>query len=286
MTENTLLNDLKTQIAEKKAIIFVGTGISISATNNNSVAGWQGLLKHGVNHCKQLNQNLSSGWKDRVLGEIESSYMPELLSAAEKIETELKDLGEYDRWLKETVGQLKVLDPSTISAIKELESPIITTNYDNLLEQVIGVREITWQDKNKVASFFQEKDNGIFHLHGHWDHPESIILGIRAYQNIINDDMTQLFMRALQLGKSLVFIGFGAGLEDPNFESFLKHGRTTLFKAEHRHYRLVKSDQVANARSQHPTGSKVYVLSYGDSYSDLAPFLQGLKPNPNPTLAH
>ncbi|MBI4854885.1 MAG: SIR2 family protein [Acidobacteria bacterium] len=285
MPNDILINDLKKTIAEKKAIIFVGTGVSISATNNADVASWQGLLKHGAERCEQLNQNLPSGWKGRVLDGIKSSYMRELLAAAEQIEGELKDLGEYDRWLKETVGGLKALNKSTINAIKDLDLPIITTNYDNLLEEVTGLREITWKDERKIAPFFQGEELGIFHLHGHWDHPESVILGIKTYQNILNNDITQLFMRALQLGKSLLFIGFGAGLEDPNFKQFLEHGRTTLFSAQHRHFRLAKSDQVADTQSQH-AGSKVYVLPYGAKYPDLVPFLQGLKPNPNPQLAH
>lgn len=275
MPDQLLIKDLKERIANKQAIIFVGTGVSISSTNNNPIASWQGLLRDGVERCQQLIPDLPNRWKERVLEDIESTDTLDLLSAAEKIETKLRETGNYTRWLRETVGKLTVANPSIISAIKELGLPIITTNYDHLLEEIIGLREMTWKDRQNIARFFQGDEKKIFHLHGHWEHEDSVILGIRNYQNIINDNMTQLFINALQLGKSLIFIGFGAGVEDPNFKKFLDYGKTTLFQTEHHHYRLAKQDQVESARKQH-LNSKVHVLSYGTNYSDLAPFLQSL----------
>jgi hypothetical protein len=42
------VDDLRQEIADGQVIAIVGAGVSIGATNNNPVASWVGLLRHGV----------------------------------------------------------------------------------------------------------------------------------------------------------------------------------------------------------------------------------------------
>ena len=276
---NPLVNNLKEQISRKKVFLFIGTGVSISASGNTPVASWKGLLKNGAELCSNLCNDLPNRWKERVLEDIESSDIIDLLSAAEKIQIKLKSLGgQYSRWLRETVGQLQIVDPNILNAIKALDLPIITTNYDDLLEKALGLREITWMDERKIDRFFQGEEKGIFHLHGHWDHPESVILGIRDYQNILNAHIAQSFMQSLRLGGTLLFIGYGAGLQDPNFKAFLDYGTTTLHLSESQHYRLIKEDELSSFATHHPNGSGIFPIVYGSSHNDLVPFLRSLNP--------
>jgi hypothetical protein len=44
---STLLTDLQDQIAKGQAMVVVGAGVSIGATNGKPCASWQGLLQHG-----------------------------------------------------------------------------------------------------------------------------------------------------------------------------------------------------------------------------------------------
>lgn len=283
------LDDLKKQIANKKAILFIGTGVSISASNNSPIADWKGLLRNGVDRCVDLCRPLPPDWKARMLVTLAPDFsdMVELLSTAEQIYTRLTALGagQYSRWLRETIGQLSLpnLDdpPEIMKAIKALNLPIITTNYDDLLEQGLGLRTIAWTDSSEVDRFLRGDEKGIFHLHGHWRTPNSIILGIRNYQNITNFPLVQSFMQALRLDRNLVFIGFGAGLQDPNFKAFLDFGSSVLSQSESRHYRFIKEDELASFHTLHPNGSGIFPISYGSSYTDLPHFIRSLNAIPN-----
>jgi hypothetical protein len=53
---------------------------------------------------KLLTKPLPNGWRERVLAEIHSSDLDDLLSAAEKVSRKLRRSGEYGRWLRETAG--------------------------------------------------------------------------------------------------------------------------------------------------------------------------------------
>jgi hypothetical protein len=138
-----LLDDLKLQIKNKKAVLFIGTGVLTSAScghTNYVTADWIGLLRDGIDPCVSICHNLSNIWKGRMLAAIDSLDMLDLLATAERIETRLKALGgQYSRWLRETVGQLSITNLTIINAIKFLGLPIVTTNYDDFLEKGTGL---------------------------------------------------------------------------------------------------------------------------------------------------
>ena len=126
-----------------------------------------------------------------------------------------------------------------------------------------------------MSRIVRGEDRRVLHLHGHWDHAETIVLGIRSYEAVKNDDHTQAIMKAFGLTKSFLFIGCGDdGLSDPNFGNFLawleQHERSG--GVQHRHYRLVRSSDDVK---QH---GRIFPLVYGDRYEDLPGFLQELIP--------
>ncbi len=73
-------------------------------------------------------------------------------------------------------------------ALLTLEIPIVTTNYDLLIEEVSNkeLSGITWKEKHKVSHLLRDGDKSVLHLHGKWDDPDSVILGIRSYQKVLN----------------------------------------------------------------------------------------------------
>ena len=58
--------------------------------------------------------------------------------------------GEYGRWLRETVGALRIECSDVITALKDLDVPIATTNYDSLIEQVTGLQSVSWRQGAQV----------------------------------------------------------------------------------------------------------------------------------------
>jgi tetratricopeptide (TPR) repeat protein len=274
-----LLDDLRNEIAEGHVLAIVGAGVSIGATGAEPVASWTGLLKNGVERCVEVAQPLPTGWAERVRGEIESGDMDDLLSAAEKISAKLgaPQGGEYRRWLRETVGQLQMKDGSVIEALRDLAIPLATTNYDGLLEAVTGRPPVSWREGAKVERVFWEDAPGVLHLHGYWDEPESVVLGIRSYEQVLGDAQAQNLQRVLRTAKTLLFVGCGAGLHDPNFGALLRWTRSVFSESEYRHFRLCRDSEVATVQQEHPPGERIFALGYGEERKDLGPFLRNLK---------
>ena len=283
---NDLQADLRELVTRRRILVIVGAGVSISATRNAPAASWTGLLKLGAAHCRKVNPALDDAWEKRLIGEITSGDLDDMLSAAEKISRKLQapDGGEFARWLRETVGALQVREPGVLEALRDLQVPLATTNYDDLLERVTQLRAVTWCDQAKVFRVLHGEEQAILHLHGHWDEPESVVLGIRSYENVREDAHAQAVIRALAMTQSLLFVGCGDGLSDPNFEPFRSWLREVNPGNEARHYRLALASEVAAFHKQHQPEERVLVLPYGEKHEELAGFLRRLAPTIEPVV--
>jgi hypothetical protein len=185
----TLLDDLKRDIAEGRVTVIVGAGVSMAATydpaRRPNVAAWTGLLESGVDECVKVAQPLPKGWEERVRDEIASGDLDELLSAAEKISRRLGAPagGAYGKWLREKVGSLRIRHPEVPAALCNLGLPLLTTNYDGVLEEASHRTALTWRDGGMVERVIRGEDASIVHLHGHCvtQLGEDVLTALRSY---------------------------------------------------------------------------------------------------------
>lgn len=282
MAERDLLGELRAGIAAGRMLAVVGAGVSIAASGQAGVASWIGLLRDGVERCVAVCGSLPEGWADRVRAEIDSGDLDELLSAAEKISRKLGAPGgpEYARWLRETAGVLSVQDPSLLEAIRGLGLPIATTNYDGLLEEATGLCPVTWREGEQVERVIRGDEEAILHLHGYWAEPESVVLGIRSYEQVLGDAHAQTMMRAIRATRGLLFIGCGAGIADPDFDALLRWTHTVFEGSGYNHFQLCLEEEVADLCRLHPPDERLFPLPYGTEHSSLEPFLRDLQPEP------
>lgn len=270
--------DLRHDVVSGRAVAMVGTGVSRAATGNSSVASWRGLLESGVTQCCHYDPELDGAWAKRVRREIRSGHVEDLLSAAEKIARQLHGPcgGEYRQWLRETIGQLHATDRRVLNALRDLGIPLATTNYDGLLEEVTGLLPITWRDGPLVIDWLHGKVPGIFHFHGFWLAPETVVLSIRSYQEVIGDHVAQESIRALLATKVFLFVGFGTGLEDPSFVQLRKWMTQIFAGAGTCHYRLALEKERKKVQKEHAPEERIKVVAFGKQYGDLEEFLGGL----------
>jgi hypothetical protein len=276
-----LFEDLRAELEQGQVVVMVGTGVSVGATANAKVASWTGMLEDGVNRCEQVAwPPVPDGWGDRLRAQIASGDLWELLSAADNITERLGGRigGEYRRWLRETVGQLRAKDKALIAALRDLGGILATTNYDGLLEEDTDTPPVTWRQRELAQRVIRGDDPGVLHLHGYWQDPESVVLGIRSYEAVLGDRHAQAMQRALATTHTFLFVGFGEGLADPNFGALRRWMGELFGSGEYRHFRLAKRDQVAKLQAQHTQDERVYVLDYGEHHDDLAPYLRSLAP--------
>jgi len=234
----------------------------------------------------------SAAWAERRRGDLEEG---DFIPVAERITEALGGPagGEFGAWLRENLESLPIQDASVLEALAALDLPIVTTNYDTLLEQATGLPSITWQDTARVERVLRAQERAILHLHGVWDRPKTVILGIRDYDRVQGDAHAQVALQALRLMKTWVFVGCGEGLRDPNIGALLRWSRGVLASGQARHYRLARASEVASLRAEHPTEERIFVLGYGPGHGDLGPFLRSLveappevepAPEPKPIL--
>jgi formylglycine-generating enzyme required for sulfatase activity len=279
-------------IDEGKVIVVVGSGVSIAATGGAPEASWEGLLKSGVRCCRFTDQSLEEGWERRRCEDIADSKHGGHLLAAEDIASKLgaPKGGAFAGWLRDTLGSLAIRDRRLLDALAALKAPLVTTNYDGLLEKATGFPPITWMDEGKVGRLLmkEQDSDAIYHLHGYWDRPESVVLGIRSYEGVRGSEHAQAVLRASAMQQTLLFVGCGDGLRDPNFGPFLSWLGVVNRSRETPHYRLaLQKDVVALAR-EHAPEQRIQIVPYGEGHGDLAPFLEKLvrdRPRPQGTTA-
>src|SRR5436190_123716 len=131
--------DVLASIGRQGLVVVAGTGISISAvgdiTPEAAVAGWPGLLMHGVNHCRrhQLLTDAEAEIVERqIKNGVDTRATASFVDAAQKIHDSLKGrVNGRQWWLAESIGKLKVKEARLIRAIQGLGGLIATLNYDS-----------------------------------------------------------------------------------------------------------------------------------------------------------
>src|SRR5271166_957185 len=280
------LDMLRSAIEKGQALVLVGAGVSIGATKGQVVqvgkkkfplASWTGLLHHGVTFCEQwVKADLPRGWSRSVRAEINVGDCGSLIGAGTKIEEKLKaPEGRYITWLKSSVGALEIVDNSVLAAIAALGLPIATTNYDRLLEAITSQPAVNWTQRHKVEPILRGDAKGIIHLHGYWDDPKSIVLGHRSYAAIERDPHAQAILREIFSSQTVLLVGFGSGLSDPNFGPLLKWAAEAFASSTYPHFLLCREKDLKSLELAYP----IQPLDYGKTYDDLAPFLRSLAPS-------
>lgn len=269
-----LRSEIVEAVRRGNAIFIVGAGVSLLASGGARVASWKGLIEAGVERCADLNASLDGRWRASKIKSLAKADGSQMISIAQEVERQLKDMpgNHYGKWLADTIGRLPVDRRGILDVLGETGAPLFTTNYDTLLEQAIGRDAATWRQISDVQAELGAPGRYVVHLHGHWREPETVVFGYESYSKVIGDPSSQALMRALLAVKAVVFVGFGQGLEDPNFASLTTWFTSSLGSSGIAPVVLVRSRELSVAQSRHrPRG--INVLAYGDDYEDLELYL-------------
>jgi SIR2-like domain len=279
------LKALARDIINKNVIVVAGTGVSLLSLDpeQQQIASWKGLLRSGVAYC--MEHDLINEKQQQLINEqIESDETIFMTCAAQQIVHFMGGRGdEFKRWIKETVAILKITDDRLIKKILLLNCPIITTNYDDLIEQVCGFPYYTANDEGTLIiehiidykSMTQKNYKPhVIHLHGHYRHTESLVLDISSYEDITRNQQIQQLLKSIDITLTYLFIGCGiAGLTDPNFGPLLHRSNELFSSINAKHYRLVREDEMTKEPN---TNKRMMMLNYGKNYADLPIFMDTL----------
>jgi hypothetical protein len=272
------LNHLKSLLQKGRVVPVIGTGFSVSASGNDPCASWGGLLRNGIAYAKRELRNVEDSFAHKIEEILATGTATALTKAAGEIESLLggAKAPAFRDWLKDSVGKLAVRSSGFFDPLAKLGPLYLTTNYDGLLEAGLGGPALTWLDRDRVQQVVLGDNYGIIHVHGYWECPESLVLGPESYEAVTNDPFTQAMLRHLVFGKSLLFIGFGAGLQDRNFSQLRDWMRQWTEHSCYAHFRLVRASELETVRTTHADDSRIIPLVYGDNHSELPYFLSSL----------
>jgi hypothetical protein len=283
MKRDTLVQKLMVDLHEGRVTVVTGTGVSVAATNNQEIEGyqvgtWPGLLLHGVQHCSQIG--LVDEFDVNVLTmQINSGRTDHIISAAETITNKMRTRspGVYRGWLKSTIGALAITNASVIDAIGRIPGVIATLNYDTLIEDHTGRRAITWMKSDEVEEVLNGRyDDSVIHLHGWYREPESVVLGTSSYLSVKDHPHARSVLQHFTIGRTLLFVGCGATFEDPNFTQLIQWGKEAIADVAPRHYVLCRLSELTQLQSALAAAPWLQPLAYGETYDELVPFLQSL----------
>jgi SIR2-like domain len=208
----TPLDELGAEVAAGQAVVIVGAGVSVAATGGAPTASWVGLLNDGVAYFEALlGPSLPPGWGERRQAQLAAGDLDELVGAAEDLTGRLGRLagGEFGRWLAGGIGELSATRPQVLEALAGLGVPLATTNYDGLLEAATGRPAVTWRQGALVEQILRGDHDAILHLHGHWQDPTSVVLGVRSYEAVLGDAYAEAMRKALASTGTLVLLAAG-----------------------------------------------------------------------------
>jgi len=179
-------------------------------------------------------------------------------------------------WLKDGVGKLETKNPDLLDAIKDLQCRVATTNYDELLRNHLGATAVTWLDANSVAEVLsEERKRLIWHIHGVWYEPKSVIFSASDYARVGASAPAQFLQQHVAFADTIIFIGCSNdGLADQNIGKLLDWFSGMWGGLGRKHFALVRDSDLAA-----PGWPRAVTrISYGAKFEDLPNFIRSLAP--------
>jgi NAD-dependent SIR2 family protein deacetylase len=281
------VDNIRQALRDKKLVIIVGAGISLSATHPSPLRiTWTGLILDGLYYLQEngfaATDNEDLNYYRRVLPRRNVKIQTVLL-ACSYLKAELDHNKQFPTWLESVFGSLHrdVTHPEILEALREFHkrgARLITTNYDDLLERYCNLQRVSRSMPEDVRKYGQGSLDGIFHIHGSFQDPKEVVLDPIGYYQLKTSDDVQDLLKTYLGHNTILFVGCGSGLEDPNFKVLLKWASSREENIPTNHYLFVRD---RDNRRYNP----FITLKYGRNYEDLVPYLNALLDDPADAFA-
>lgn len=258
---------LQSVLRQDKPIVYLcGAGLSMALGGHEY--GWENWIAAARGYMSAAE---SSELKSLLNLPAENA----LIKAAGYALQKTKQHETYHDYMNATIGSLAVSNNSLASsfqAINRCGDYIATTNYDLLIEQATGLDSYTYTQSGDILKALKgDAERKVIHLHGLYDPDcgvDDIIADSNQYNSIIANQGAQ-FIQNLLSTNTIIVIGCGATLDDPNLAGFLSFTQKQLGMSVPYFY-LCKGN-ASGAGIALPDNS--IPIFYGDNYNNLSGFL-------------
>jgi len=240
-----------------------------------------------VDWCVQ-NGFADGDYQTQVHQLIDDNY---LIEAGQEVEEIFREKSLEQQCLRQVLRCNETFMSQAHAAVAKVPfRAYLTTNYDNLIETAysqVTMRSIAKFYERSIESVMEEYREGrtfILKLHGDVDDADSIILGDRGYERLLQSTSPyRNCLHTLFLMSSVLFVGFGG--TDPDLDGLIS--KVAAFDGRrHRHWMLVPEGKFPALKSKRLLNDKgVRVIEYppDDTHSRLVEFL-GILATPPTTV--
>jgi hypothetical protein len=278
---------IRQALHDKKLVIIVGAGISLSATHPSPPRiTWTGLIRDGLDYLQDRGfvaaDDLELNHYRGVLQQ-DNANIRTVLRACHYLKDELDHNKQFPTWLESVFGSLHrdVTHPEVFEALHGFHrrgARLMTTNYDELLEHYCDLQRVRRSIPEDVRKYEQGTLNGVFHIHGSFRDPKEVVFDPIGYYQVKTSDDVQNLLKTYLGHNTILFVGCGSGLEDPNFNALLEWATSREENIPNHHYLLVRDGDTLRY-------NPLITVKYGQNYEDLVPYLNALLDDPAHTLA-
>lgn len=280
----TRIDELLDRLRARQVVLVVGAGVS-RQTSDDPRATWPGLVDDGIKFCS--DRGADENWVKAACNDLSGG---DLTIAAQRIRdfldpysTPARTPGLFAKWLLSSVGQLRVerfdaltsapQRPSLIDALWRLSCPLITTNYDTLIEDATGAGSVTWRNPALLQMALEGREpRFVVHIHGIWNDAGSVIFSPKDYGQSIENEEVSKALRSCAYRSALLFVGFGGGTADPTFGGLRQWLLEDLKWSLRSHFLLAPNEEVHELKKD--LIDPLTVIGYGDGYGSLEPFIR------------
>ena len=236
--EVTQREALESLLSDGNYVLFLGAGVSVEA----------GLRPWGpaLNELAESLSPLAPSYATVMHEEIERNRY---LHAAEQLY--LAPITSEDRAniLSQVFGKSTHITPRLCKLIKLPFYAIVTTNYDRSLIEVANresVNLLPFAESDKdLAAARVSRERFILRIHGRIEVPDSIVLSLRHYEDLLRRPAYPFFVQTLITDAKVIFFGFS--FADPYFRVILEHmQQATNGRMKHQSFALLSGHPEAS----------------------------------------
>lgn len=224
-------------------VIFVGAGVS----RNSGLPTWGDLIVAIANEVKHKkctipceDCNKTECTQKKQFTQDEFLQIPEYLYA--------KGKRKYCKFIQDNLQSDKGPNPIDEEIFRILPHHIITTNYDNLLENCKNINAKLYSVVSKDSDLLSRaNEKYIIKMHGDLQEPENIVLRESDYiEYEQNRPLISTYIRSLLINHTFVFIGYS--LNDYNLKLIMGwiNYYSKIYKVKQRPYNFLITSNVSD----------------------------------------
>lgn len=238
----TDIKNIRTAIETKKLVVFAGAGISVDA----GIPAWNVLIE-------EMKSEIELPANEQDYLKIAQMYFND------------RQQKEYIEKVRAVLKHKKIKHNEIHDEIFQLNPEhVLTTNYDDLLEQVLKKNSLPFSIISKDNQFpYALNTNLLVKIHGDLDNVDFVLKEDDYIDYSINHPLIEGFIKSVFASKVVLFVGYG--FSDINLKMIIQNVKNILGKDFQNAYLLSVDENFHPTQREYLKNKGISVINYFDA---------------------